>query len=222
VAARAGELPPGRLLIHSRGAGVGATARGRGTVRAVPAERFHVAVAVYGVLLDGDHVLLLRRAGSGYRDGELSLPAGHLDGAEDAVCGLVRELREEVEIEADPGSCRLAVVLHRAAEWIGDDEYLDLIFTVGAWTGTPSIGEPDKCSELVWAPLDRLPGDVADYIRGALRGLRNGQPLVLVGWPGSEALGTAESGRAATPNPPPDPAAPGGFEHHPLGQTIPT
>jgi len=103
----------------------------------VPADRFHLAAAVYGVLIEDDRVLLLRRAGSGYRDGQLSLPAGHLDGGEDAVGGLVRELREEVAIEADPLSCRLAVVLHRAAEWAGDDEYLDLVLTVGTWTGTP-------------------------------------------------------------------------------------
>jgi 8-oxo-dGTP pyrophosphatase MutT (NUDIX family) len=42
----------------------------------VPAERFHVAAAVYGVLIEADRVLLLRRTGSGYRDGQLSLPAG--------------------------------------------------------------------------------------------------------------------------------------------------
>ncbi len=51
----------------------------------------------------------MRRAGSGYRDGELSLPA--------------------------------------------DDEYLDLLFIVERWAGTPSIGEPDKCSELIWVTL---------------------------------------------------------------------
>jgi hypothetical protein len=58
-------------------------------------QRFRVAAAVYGVLVDGDRMLLMRRAGSGYRDEELSLPAGHLDGAEDALTGLLRELREE-------------------------------------------------------------------------------------------------------------------------------
>lgn len=57
---------------------------------AVSAERFRFAAAVYGVLVDNNRLLLLRRAGSGYHDGELSLPAGHLDGNEDAVgncCG---------------------------------------------------------------------------------------------------------------------------------------
>jgi 8-oxo-dGTP diphosphatase len=149
----------------------------------VSAERFRLAAAVYGVLIDGDRVLLLRRTGSGYRDGQLSLPAGHLDGGEDAVAGLARELREELTIDADPDSCMLAVVVHRAAERIDDHEYIDLFFTVGTWTGTPSIGEPDKSTDLLWARLDQLPADVVDYVRAALHALHHNQPLVLFGWP---------------------------------------
>jgi len=148
----------------------------------VPAERFRFAAAVYGVLVDNNRVLLLRRANSGYHDGELSLPAGHLDGGEDALGGLLRELREELMISAERDSCRLAVVLHRAPETAGDHEYLDLVFTVGRWAGTPSIGEPDKCSELVWASLGHLPADLVDYVEAALQALRTGDPLVLYGW----------------------------------------
>jgi 8-oxo-dGTP diphosphatase len=119
----------------------------------VSAERFSLAAAVYGVLRDGDgdRVLLLRRAGSGYHDGELSLPASHLDGGEDALGGLVRELHEELAISVDRDACRLALVMHRSPETPGDHEYLDLFFTVSHWSGVPAIGEPDKCSELVWA-----------------------------------------------------------------------
>jgi ADP-ribose pyrophosphatase YjhB (NUDIX family) len=138
--------------------------------------------AVYAVLADGERILLMRRAGSGYHDGELALPAGHLDGGEDAVRGLVRELREELTIEADPDSCALATVLHRAAE-PGGPEYLDLVFTVGRWRGTVSIGEPAKCTELVWAGRDALPADLVPYVRTALDALFAGERLVLIGWP---------------------------------------
>jgi 8-oxo-dGTP diphosphatase len=148
----------------------------------MPAARFRVVAAVYGVLSDGDRVLLMRRAGSGYRDGELGLPAGHLDGGEDAVTGLLRELQEELSITAYRDSCRLAVLLHRAPESPGDDEYLDLVFTVGRWTGTPSIGEPDKCSELVWAHRRHLPAHLVDYIEAALQALDADEPLLIYGW----------------------------------------
>jgi 8-oxo-dGTP diphosphatase len=137
---------------------------------------------VYGVLLDGERLLLIRRAGTGYRDGQLSVPAGHLDGGEDAVSGMLRELREEIQVEADRDSTSLAVVMHRAPESAQDSEYLDLFFTIGRWSGTPAIGEPDKCSELIWVDQDALPADVVDYVAIGLQAVRDGEPLVTIGW----------------------------------------
>lgn len=148
----------------------------------MPTNPFRLAVAVYGIMTDGDCVLLMRRAGSGYRDGQLSVPAGHLDGGEDALSGLIRELREELTIAADPASCRLAVTVHRAPDTATDNEYLDLFFTVERWAGTPAIGEPDKCSELVWARKSALPSDLIDYVATALNAADNARPLVLHGW----------------------------------------
>jgi ADP-ribose pyrophosphatase YjhB (NUDIX family) len=145
-------------------------------------QRFRVAAAVYGVLVEGNRMLLIRRTGTGYRDGQLSVPAGHLDGGEDAVSGMLRELREEVCVEADRDSCRLSVVMHRAPEDQQDSEYLDLFFTIGRWSGTPAIGEPDKCSDLVWVDRDELPADIVDYVAVGLQAIRDGEPLVTYGW----------------------------------------
>jgi 8-oxo-dGTP pyrophosphatase MutT (NUDIX family) len=127
-------------------------------------------------------MLLIRRAGTGYRDGQLSLPAGHLEGGEDAVTGLVRELREELGIEADPRSCRLALLLHSAPEDAEDREYLHLFFFVDDWRGEPSIAEPDKCNELRWTDGSALPSDLVDYVGEALTAIRRGEPLALRGW----------------------------------------
>lgn len=148
----------------------------------VPADRFRTAVAVYGVVQAGGRILLMRRAGSGYHDGELSLPAGHIEGGEDVTGALARELAEELTIAVDPAACRLGVVVHRAAESSTDHEYLDLFFIVPSWTGDPAIGEPTKCSELVWADPGQLPPDVIPYVQKALAALDAGQPLVLDGW----------------------------------------
>jgi 8-oxo-dGTP diphosphatase len=145
-------------------------------------ERALFGSAVYAVFEDRGRVLLMRRDGSGYRDGELSLPAGHLDGGEDAITGLRRELREELGVEVEPGACRLALMLHRAAESPDDCEYIDFIFTVAEWRGTPIIGEPAKCSELIWVDPSRLPDDVVDYIVVTLNAIRAGESLVLLGW----------------------------------------
>lgn len=150
----------------------------------MPAERFRLVVAVYGVLADdADRVLLMRRAGSGYHDGELSLPAGHLDGGEDVLSALVRELGEELAIAADRDACRLTLVMHRPPERPGDYEYLDLFWTVGRWAGVPAVAEPDKCDGLVWAHRAALPADTVDYVRTALDAMATGErALVLYGW----------------------------------------
>jgi phosphate uptake regulator/8-oxo-dGTP pyrophosphatase MutT (NUDIX family) len=148
----------------------------------VPFEPFRAAVAVYGILRDGDRLLLLRRAGTGYRDGQWSLPAGHLDGGEDAVSGLVRELREELGIEADPDGCRLLLVMHSAAEDAEDSEYVNLFFAVDRWAGEPRIAEPDKCSDLRWTDPGAMPADVVDHTAEALAAIERGDWLVLRGW----------------------------------------
>jgi 8-oxo-dGTP diphosphatase len=148
----------------------------------VPGEPFRVAAAVYGILRDGERILLLRRAATGYRDGQLSLPAGHLDGGEDAIAGLVRELREELGIEAEPQSCRLALLMHSAPEHSEDREYFHLFFSVARWSGEPFIAEPDKCNELCWAEASALPSDLVDYVGEALAAITRGDSLTLRGW----------------------------------------
>ncbi|MEV6814981.1 NUDIX domain-containing protein [Micromonospora sp. NPDC051296] len=148
----------------------------------MPAEPFRVAAAVYGILRDRKRVLLIRRSATGYRDGQLSLPAGHLDGGEDAVTGLVRELREELGIEADPQSCRLALLMHSAPEHSEGREYFHLFFSVDRWSGEPFIAEPGKCSELCWVEASALPSDLADYVTEGLAAIARGDSLTLRGW----------------------------------------
>ena len=148
----------------------------------MPFEPFRAAVAVYGILRDRQRLLLIRRTGTGYRDGQLSLPAGHLDGGEDAVAGLVRELQEELGIEADPHSCHLALLMHSAPEDADDSEYLHLYFFVDSWSGEPRITEPDKCSELRWTDDQMLPADLVDYVGEALAAISRGDRLALHGW----------------------------------------
>lgn len=131
-------------------------------------QRFKAAVAVYALLRRGDRVLLVRRAGSGFHDGELSLPAGHVDAGEDALSAVVRELGEELLMTVEPDSCTLALTGHSGPEHPGDDAYVDLFFSVQQWSGEPAIGEPDKTSELVWALVDDLPDDVIPYVAEAV------------------------------------------------------
>jgi 8-oxo-dGTP diphosphatase len=145
-------------------------------------ERFKAAVAVYALLRRDDAVLLIRRSGSGFHDGELSLPAGHVDEGEDALSAVVRELGEELLIRVEPESCALALTGHSAPERPGDDAYVDLFFAVEQWSGEPVIGEPDKTSELVWAPVDDLPRDTIPYVAEAIMTVTRDPATRLLRW----------------------------------------
>lgn len=136
--------------------------------------------AVYLCLFDGDRLLLQRRAGTGYRDGELSLPAGHIEPGESATAALLREAREEVRLDLRPGDVRLALVQHGRAD---GDTYIDFFFRADLPAGAvPVVGEPDKASELLWVHADRLPDDVIPVIRNGIDALLRGDTYTEYGW----------------------------------------
>ena len=144
--------------------------------------RFRAAVAVYGLLIQDGRLLLMRRAGSGYHDGELSLPAGHVEAGEDVVAALIRELYEETAVQVSRECCELSLVSHRAPESPGDD-YIDLFFTVSRWAGPPVIAEPDQCTELRWVDPAALPSDVIPYVATAIQTALRGERLLVTDWP---------------------------------------
>ncbi|RDV44713.1 NUDIX domain-containing protein [Leifsonia sp. ku-ls] len=136
--------------------------------------------AVYLCLFDDGRLLLQRRAGTGYRDGELSLPAGHVEPGESATKALLRETREETGLDLDPAAVRLALVQHGRAD---GDAYIDFFFSAALPPGAvPVVGEPDKASELVWAPVDALPEDVVPVVRNGIEALLRGETYTEYGW----------------------------------------
>ena len=58
-------------------------------------KRFSLRAAVYLVLFKDGKTLLSRRYKTGWRDGNYSLVAGHVDGKEPATEALIREVKEE-------------------------------------------------------------------------------------------------------------------------------
>lgn len=123
--------------------------------------------AVHIIITDNDKILLQKRKGSKLWPGYYALPAGHIDEGENQYDALVREAKEELDIEIDlKGITNSYVVLRRNFFEIDGkvlEPYIDYYFEVTKYTGTPKIAEPDKCEELVWASIDNLPEPFINY-----------------------------------------------------------
>ncbi|WP_051114949.1 NUDIX hydrolase [Actinokineospora enzanensis] len=134
-------------------------------------DRYPLAVHVF--LVQQGKILLMRRAGSGYADGQLGLAAGHVDRGETPTACAVREIAEELGIELDPTALKPAGTMFRRSL----EPRVDIFFTTSTWTGQPEIREPHKCTELVWADPDDLPADALDFLPQAWADAQAGRML---------------------------------------------
>jgi ADP-ribose pyrophosphatase YjhB (NUDIX family) len=125
--------------------------------------RFPVTVQLF--FLRENQILLLRRLNTGFRDGEYTVPAGHIDGGETILEAAVREAKEEAGVDIAVSDLTFSTVMHR----IEDEERVDFFFQAHAWTGEPFNAEPEKCDDLRWFDRDQLPENTVPYVRQALR-----------------------------------------------------
>ncbi|MFJ4848039.1 methyltransferase domain-containing protein [Streptomyces sp. NPDC088733] len=146
-------------------------------VRPAPPRRHSEIVDVHLILVRDDRVLLGRRVNTGYADGLLHAPSGHVEDGEDVREAMIREAYEEVGVVLRPEETGVALVMqHRAP---GGEARIGWFFVADGSGREPVNREPDKCSELGWFPLDALPDDMVAYCRAGLEAYRAGERFVL-------------------------------------------
>ncbi len=134
--------------------------------------------AVHLFLMKENEVLLSRRRNTGYEDGNYSVPAGHLDGGEEVKAAAIREAAEEIGVRLAADDLEIVGVMHRKS----DEERIDFFLVAGAWSGEISNQEPEKCDDLAWFALDRLPANIVPYVARALQNAREGRWFESFGW----------------------------------------
>lgn len=137
-----------------------------------------IPVTVHMFFLRQNKLLLIRRYQTGYMDGHYSVPAGHLDGNEPVRMAAVREAKEEIGVQIDPGNIDFAGVFHRSE----GDERVDFFVQVRRWRGEPFNAEPEKCDELRWTEVNDLPENTIPYIRRAIENFQTGVLFEEFGW----------------------------------------
>lgn len=123
--------------------------------------------AVHMLIMDNNKILLQKRKGSKLWPGYYALPAGHIDEGENQYDALVREAKEELDIEIDPKDITNSYVVLRRNFFEIDgkklEPYIDYYFEILKYQGTPEIAELDKCEELIWANIDNSPEPFVNY-----------------------------------------------------------
>lgn len=131
-------------------------------------ERFKITPAVYLVLKKDGKILLSRRYNTGHEDGNYSLVAGHLEGNESFRQAMVREAKEEVDINLDIEDLEVIHIMHKKKRVDDDSERVDIFLATDKWKGELKNMEPDKCDDLKWFSIDDLPGNMVSYVECAL------------------------------------------------------
>lgn len=120
----------------------------------------HLVIPTVNVfIINGSNLLLSRRANTGWMDGHLCPPGGHIEEGETPVLAMVREIKEELGVIVKPEDLEFLCVAARntpagetvAFEFVIRDKDYEFI-----------NAEPDKCSGLEWVELSNLPDDVID------------------------------------------------------------
>jgi 8-oxo-dGTP pyrophosphatase MutT (NUDIX family) len=141
-------------------------------------QRFKMIASGYLMLIRNGKILLSRRFHTGYEDGKYSLPAGHIEDDETLTAGTCREIREEIGIILKPSDLRLVHVMHRKHF----DIRMDFFFVTDKKGLNPVNLEPQKCDDLVWFPIARLPEKTIPYIREAIHNYRKNIFYSEFGW----------------------------------------
>ena len=140
----------------------------------------HTVIPVSYLLLERDgKYLLTRRYNTGYRDGQYSLVAGHVDKGESFTCAMVRESHEEIGIIVNEKELDIVHIMHRRED---DNERVDVFLRARSWSGEIINCEPEKCDELVWAAGNALPRNTVPYIVTMFEHMRNGIFYSEYGW----------------------------------------
>ena len=135
-------------------------------------------VTVHLLFIRDNQILVARRFNTGYRDGEYSVPAGHLDGDETVIAAGMRETKEEVSVTIEAGDLTFSSVMHRNE----GEERIDFFVQVHKWQGEIVNAEPDKCDDLRWVNFNDLPENTIPYVRCAIKNHMNGVVFDEFGW----------------------------------------
>lgn len=142
----------------------------------------HLLIPTVNVfIINGSKLLLGRRANTGWMDGYLCPPGGHIETGETPVVAALREIKEELGVTVRPEDLTFACVAVRNTQ---AGETVAFEFIIRDKQYNYANAEPEKCSELVWVDLANLDSyDIVDQFKQIIeRGIIKQQPYLEIGY----------------------------------------
>lgn len=118
-----------------------------------------VIPAVNVFVINNSKLLLGRRDNTGWMDGKLCPPGGHIEKGETPTAAMLREIAEELGVAVKSEDLEFLCVAARNTV----PEYISYEFVLRDKMYDFYNAEPEKCSELVWSSLSELPADIIDH-----------------------------------------------------------
>lgn len=134
-------------------------------------------VSVHLVIIKNNKVLLMKRQNTGFCDNMYCLPAGKLENNESVSVGMIREAKEELDIDIE--KFEVNHVMNRKGN---DFNRIDYFFIIKKYRGSIKNNEPNKCIDLIWADINSLPDDTIGYIEYAINCIQKNIKFSEYGW----------------------------------------
>ena len=139
-----------------------------------------IAPSVNVCIIKDGKILLSRRANTGWLDGHLCAPGGHVEKGETPTVAILREIQEELGTTVSKDDLEFWCVAVRNSTPI---EYVAYGFIIRDKDYEFKNAEPEKCSELTWVDPHTLPEDVIPDFRVMVEeGLVGGKKYLEIGW----------------------------------------
>jgi len=131
--------------------------------------RFQIIPSVYLLLFNDktNQILLSQRFGTGFMDGYWSVPSGHGEENESIYQAIIRESKEELDLEIYESQLNLFHLRHHT------DEARFNFYFIYTNFGKITNNEPNKCSELQWFDIHKLPEKIVTSTKEVIIIFRN-------------------------------------------------
>jgi 8-oxo-dGTP diphosphatase len=147
-------------------------------------KRAKLSVVAHVFLVRSGSILLVRRSGTGFEDGNYGPVGGHLEEGESIEQTAIRECREEIGVEIELTSLKVIGVTHYNSP---TGEGIDFFLRATRWKGEPY--PRSECDDLCWCPFNELPENTIPFVCRAIeQHLQAGLWFDEIGWEGQSNL----------------------------------